>query len=30
MVKPSREPDPPHEHLGWNGWRESSRGRRRL
>src|SRR5215470_16480838 len=23
-----REPDPPHGHLGWNGWRESSRRRR--
>src|SRR5262249_7681207 len=20
-----REPDPPHRHLGWDGWRESSR-----
>jgi hypothetical protein len=23
-----REPDPPHGHLGRDGWRESSRGRR--
>src|SRR5262249_28344309 len=24
----NRDPDPPHDHLGWDGWQESSRGRR--